>query len=191
MQTTAAGADRRQLIVNAALAVIADVGPDGLTHRLVANRAGVSLSSTTYWFASKEQLVEAAFVWVVDQAAEDVARQRRAILRWNRRTAPARLAALLLEGYTTHREQAIIGNALWVEAQRRPVLRPHAQRWADAYLELYVDLLRHLGVERDVEERALLVLAACDGLVAQQLATGSAFSVRQLAAVLAPLLPVP
>lgn len=185
------GADRRQLIVTAALAVIADVGPDGLTHRLVAQRAGVSLSSTTYWFASKEELVEAAFVWVVDQAADDVARQRRAIPRWNRRTAPARLAALLLDGSTTNREQTIMGNALWVEAQRRPVLRPHAQRWADAYLALYVDILRQLGVERDLEERAQLVLAAADGLVAQQLATGSAFSARQLAAILAPLLSAP
>lgn len=188
---TAAGTDRQERIVAAALEVIADVGPDGLTHRLVASRAGVSLSSTTYWFGSKEELIEAVFVHIVDEATADAARRRSAVPGWRPSTAAAALAAQISEDFTTHRSRAILGNALWVEAQRRPSLRPHAKRWADAYVDLYVELLRHLGVERDLAERAQLLLAAYDGLLAQQLATGTVLSSRRLAAILTPLLRAP
>lgn len=175
----------------AALAVIVEVGPDGLTHRLVALRAGVSLSSTTYWFRSKEELIEAAFVRAVDDATLDLARRRSEFSRWRPHNAASRLAEQILGEYSTHREQVILGNALWVEAQRRPALRPHATRWADAYLDLYLDLLRHLGLERELTERAHLLLAAYDGLLAHQLATGVIPSARRLAAILAPLLRAP
>ncbi|WP_375479796.1 TetR/AcrR family transcriptional regulator [uncultured Jatrophihabitans sp.] len=177
--------------MSAALELVADVGPDGLTHRMVAVAAGVSLSSTTYWFASKEELIEAVFVRIVDDAMDDVVARRSAIPRWRPRTAAAELAKLIREDFTTHRKQAILGNALWVEAQRRPSLRLHARRWVGAYLDLYVDLLRHLGVERELAARARLLLAAYDGLLAEQLATDVVLSSRQLIAILAPLLQAP
>jgi len=52
---------RRRAILDAALRVIASAGVDGLTHRRVAAEADVALGSTTYYFASREELLREAF----------------------------------------------------------------------------------------------------------------------------------
>src|ERR1700712_2499521 len=64
------GEARRDALTRAALAVIARVGPDGLTHRLVAAEAGLPLAATTYWFASKEDMVRAALEHAADRDLE-------------------------------------------------------------------------------------------------------------------------
>src|SRR3954463_15814560 len=52
------GAARREHIVRATLELIGEHGPDAVTHRAVAERAGLPLSATTYWFGSKEELLQ-------------------------------------------------------------------------------------------------------------------------------------
>jgi DNA-binding transcriptional regulator YbjK len=52
---------RREAILDAALAVIAARGTEEVTHRSVAAGAGVPLGSTTYYFASRDDLVREAF----------------------------------------------------------------------------------------------------------------------------------
>src|SRR5262245_58742502 len=52
---------RREGILDAALAVIAERGTEAVTHRSVATKAGVPLGSTTYYFASRDELVREAF----------------------------------------------------------------------------------------------------------------------------------
>lgn len=52
---------RREAILDATLRVIAAGGPDEVTHRRVAAEANVPLGSTTYYFASRDQLVREAF----------------------------------------------------------------------------------------------------------------------------------
>jgi DNA-binding transcriptional regulator YbjK len=52
---------RREAILDAALGVIAESGTEEVTHRRVAAAAGVPLGSTTYYFASREELVREAF----------------------------------------------------------------------------------------------------------------------------------
>ena len=47
------GAARREAILRATIAVVGELGPDALTHRAVAERAGVPLSATTYYFVAK------------------------------------------------------------------------------------------------------------------------------------------
>jgi TetR/AcrR family transcriptional regulator, regulator of biofilm formation and stress response len=179
---------RRARIVDGALSVIAEVGPDGLTHRRVAAAAGVSLAATTYWFASKEDIVEAAFLRSVDESVQAIEATRARATEWTAATAPDELAAIVDAECTTERERTIIGYALWVEAQRRPVLRPAAQRWTDAYVDLYRLVLRSIGAQGDVEARARLLAAAVDGLVSQQLVSPAPLDRKALAVVLKPLL---
>ena len=183
--TTEPPSDR---IVDGALAVIARVGPDGLTHRLVAAEAGVSLAATTRWFASKEAIVEAAFLRAVDEGVAAIERRHDTVAAWTPATAPLALAHSIEEECTTDRERTLVGYALWVEAQRRPALRPHAERWTDAYVALYAHALRSLGARGDVGDRARLLTAAIDGLVSQQLAAETPLDVRAVARILAPLL---
>jgi TetR/AcrR family transcriptional regulator, regulator of biofilm formation and stress response len=52
---------RRRAILEAALRVIAEGGVESVTHRRVAAEAGVPLGSTTYYFASREDLLREAF----------------------------------------------------------------------------------------------------------------------------------
>src|ERR1700759_3036066 len=54
------GAGRREGLLEAVLRIVAEVGPDAVTHRRVAEVAGLPLASTTYWFDSKEHLLTAA-----------------------------------------------------------------------------------------------------------------------------------
>ena len=71
---------RREAILDAALALIAERGTEQLTHRSVAQEAGVPLGSTTYYFASRDELVREAFrryvVRVLDLLGEMSREQR-------------------------------------------------------------------------------------------------------------------
>ena len=60
-------------ILRAALLVIAEGGVDAVTHRRVAARAGVSLSSTTYYFANRDELIARAFEHYIEQARAKIA----------------------------------------------------------------------------------------------------------------------
>jgi DNA-binding transcriptional regulator YbjK len=54
-------------ILHATLLVIAEGGIDAVTHRRVAARAGVSLSSTTYHFSNRNELIARAFEHYIEQ----------------------------------------------------------------------------------------------------------------------------
>src|SRR5918999_1774807 len=71
------GEARREAILRATLALIGERGPDAVTHRAVAERAGVPLASTTYWFESKEDLLQETLLLA---AREEVARLERLVL---------------------------------------------------------------------------------------------------------------
>src|SRR3954471_15740661 len=58
--STPKGERRRQALVEAATELLIESGFDGVRHRAVAERAGLPLASTTYYFSSLEELVTAA-----------------------------------------------------------------------------------------------------------------------------------
>src|ERR1700722_4302796 len=75
---------RREALLEATLRIVADTGADAVTHRRVAEVAQLPLASTTYYFASKEELLTAA----LELAAErDLARRHQIVDR--RRQSPA------------------------------------------------------------------------------------------------------
>src|SRR5215467_7365073 len=63
---------RRDVILDAALALSAELGTEQLTHRSVAEQAGVPLGSTTYYFASRDELVREAFRRYVVRALREL-----------------------------------------------------------------------------------------------------------------------
>jgi DNA-binding transcriptional regulator YbjK len=170
------GAARREALLDAVLQVVADEGVDAVTHRRVADVAGLPLASTTYWFESKEHLLTAA----LERAAERDIERRVGFLR----EAPERpsdpldlvVAAILDpiedEGPTS-RSLLLATYALMLEAARRPALREATQRWTDAYWDALSPLLAAAG-SRDPRSHAQLVVGAADGLLVSQLATGDA-----------------
>ena len=57
---TPKGERRRHALVEAAVALLAEGGLEAVRHRAVADRAGLPLASTTYYFTSLDDLVAAA-----------------------------------------------------------------------------------------------------------------------------------
>src|SRR5919204_4099378 len=63
---------RRQEILEATLRAIGDGGVNSVTHRAVAEEAGVALASTTYYFDSKSALLEEALELMIGRSIEYV-----------------------------------------------------------------------------------------------------------------------
>ncbi len=197
------GAARREALLEAVLRIVAEVGADAVTHRRVAEEAGLPLASTTYWFNSKEHILTAALelaaerdtARLLDYAAEVIRRFAPAGTAASARTAgtagstgtadmndalEAAVAALyepLEDGVQASRGSLMATYALLLEAARRPALREIASRWTEAYL-LTLGQLLELGGSRRPREDAELLLAAADGLLIEQLSTGATIDLR-------------
>ncbi len=63
---TAKGGRRRERLARAAADLVREEGPAALSHRAVAQRAGVSLSATTYYYDGLDDLAAAAGAGMVD-----------------------------------------------------------------------------------------------------------------------------
>ncbi len=169
------GAARREALLQATLTLVADVGADAVTHRRVAETAGLPLASTTYWFDSKEHLLTAALEFA---AQRDLARLRAAAaeLADGEVTVVGMVAVLAgPAGHGDHhadRGSLMATYTLMLEAARRPMLQELSQRWTDGYLETFGALLRRLGSRRPGQDARLLI-AAADGLTIDRLATGT------------------
>lgn len=126
--------DRRDRIARAAIAVVGERGIDGLTHRKVAAAAGVPLGSTTYHFATLDDLIAAA----LDKAAERSVAELRA---WERSLEPdadlaAALADFVLRSVTEKRADTMAEYNLYALALHRPHLRKAAVDWDDALADV-------------------------------------------------------
>ena len=154
---------RREQILEAALRVIGRSGREAVTHRAVAEEAGVPLGSTTYYFDSRDDLLAQALEHVASEAVD-----RYAKLAADLRTVktPEELAEGLLSELTGAAEDCtayIAEYELWLEAGRRPELREAAQSWCDAEQHAVAGAMESLG-SRDPATDASLVVAAIDGL---------------------------
>jgi DNA-binding transcriptional regulator YbjK len=165
------GEARREAIIRAALAVIGERGPDAVTHRAVAQRAELPLSATTYWFESKEQLLQEAFLLA---AREEVARVEGVVLELAPRELDARdwaaaVAAALAADLEDNPTRHVAFTELVLEGTRRPWLRDEVGRWESAWLRLAEMGLRAVGDPEPVAD-GRLVVGAITGLMLGQLA---------------------
>ncbi|MGW1076012.1 TetR/AcrR family transcriptional regulator [Streptomyces sp. NPDC002537] len=149
---TSAGAPRRRRdpqrrieeIAAATEQVIAERGIEGLTHRAVAERAGVPLGATTYHFATKDDLIQAALTRCVDRFAvylDDWVAQRPGLTA---EQLTVLLTDALMRCFGPERDQQVMEFELYLAALRRPALRPVADRYMElsaAALAHYTDLL--------------------------------------------------
>lgn len=163
------GEARRALILEAALRVLGEEGASAVTHRRVAREAGLPLAATTYWFASKDELLADAYRLAADT---DIERMRRLSTEYAER-ARADLAGaltdLLAADLAESRTSLLAAYSLWIEAARRPALRPIEQEWTRAYVEVVEAVLRDAGSPHPATDAELLV-ATLDGLLLAQLA---------------------
>jgi DNA-binding transcriptional regulator YbjK len=184
------GAARRDHILDVALGLAGRLGPDALTHRRVAEAAGLPLAATTYWFSSKEELLAETY----RRAAErDIARLEELGARLSsqrpvaRRNLPGALARLVTDELDGNRTGLVACYALWLEAARRPELHELSRAWTDAYVRAAAGILAAAG-SQSPELDARIVVAALDGLSLDALVTDAADPGRAVRAVLERLL---
>ncbi|MEU9337508.1 TetR family transcriptional regulator [Streptomyces sp. NPDC048290] len=156
---------RRQRIIDAAIRVAAAQGIAGLSHRTVAAEADVPLGSTTYHFATLDELLIAA-LRQCNEGFATVLADHRALLDGSTDLA-AGLATVLGVWLAGERTGVELEYELYLAALRRPALRPVAAEWTDAVTEA---LAPHTD---PVTARA--VVALMDGICLQVLLTDTPY----------------
>lgn len=163
--------ERRGRIIDAAIRVVGARGIAGLSHRSVAAEADVPLGSTTYHFATLDDLLVAALRQSNEGFTQTI---RDSPLFADPGSAPASPAALadelsrLLEEWLTGDRTLIERDYdLYLAALRREAVRPIAAEWvaqATALLAAHTD-----------PSTARALIALIDGICLQSLLTGSPY----------------
>ena len=129
------------------------------------------LAATTYYFASKDDLLDQTLRFA---AEEELQALQRDVLPTppDAATLPEaveRLCAVVWHSYRARgRVRTLALYEIYLEAARRPALRAVAQEWNEACVRLLVPELRGLGVAGP-EAAARIVLAMLDGFMIEDL----------------------
>jgi DNA-binding transcriptional regulator YbjK len=150
----------REAIVEATVRVVAREGVGSVTHRAVAAEAQVSLSSTTWHFATKADILEAALHWTARREVARIATiaDRLAGGPFDLGVWADELAAWIVEQVTAEREQTVALYRLQAELLGTPGAPELHREWGDGLREVGARVLP-IG---DAELR--LIIAALDGL---------------------------
>ena len=147
---------RREALLRAAVALLAEGGVRAVTARAVAARAGVPLAATTYYFGSVQELVDEALrMHVSDRLAE---------LHKLIETATAGSASVeeVAERFVTgllarDRDSTIAQFEVFLEAARNPRFQESVAGALDAFEELARSALSALGVSRAAQAASAFV----------------------------------
>jgi DNA-binding transcriptional regulator YbjK len=161
-------------LLDTTLRLIADGGPDAVSHRAVAESAGVSLGSTTYWFESRRAMMREALERFALAEIESLRERLSGVLgrRRSRRALVDRFSDHLVDQLGENRWRAAAQYALLAEAARDPELERVCREWTAAWNQALAEVFTSLGA-RDPELEARTFLAMLDGLLLNELATPS------------------
>lgn len=131
---------RRLAIATAAAELITEVGVDAITHRMVAARADVPLGATTQYFATLDDLRDAALQLLAAHVAERMGTIREVIAE--RGATPALLAELihmaLADATAVQADRAVVTAAV-----HDPRLRELARSWSDELVRIFTPAHGH------------------------------------------------
>ncbi|WP_414936824.1 TetR/AcrR family transcriptional regulator [Amycolatopsis sp. cmx-11-51] len=172
--TTPKGERRRAELIDAAASLLAEGGFDAVRHRAVAERAGLPLASTTYYFDSLEELVTAAVEHHSNQELE-IGRRRLDELATRNRGVEATvdlvldmLLGPLRPDREADAEAVLLRYERLVGTGRRPYLRPLMRTLSAQLYELLHEIFARSGTPVDATELERLV-ALVDGAVVNAL----------------------
>jgi DNA-binding transcriptional regulator YbjK len=158
---------RRDALLQAAVALLAEGGARAITHRAVASRAGVPLAATTYYFASIQQLTEEALRRHVHARIAELRDLASAAAQSS--TTVEQIAAKLVDALVGRDPSATIAQfEVYLEAARNPALRAPVAEALDAFEDLALSLLTSLGARRP-EQAAAGFVALINGFALSQL----------------------
>jgi DNA-binding transcriptional regulator YbjK len=163
---TEKGERRRAALVAAAAELLGTGGFDAVRHRAVAEKAGLPLASTTYYFASLDDLVVAA---MARRGRDELAEVRAELDALPADAGVEAVVELVLDqllGRESRRslEAVLLRYERFVGAGRRPYLGPLMREMRGEFDALLVDVLARAGVALD-PEALLRLVAVVDGTV--------------------------
>jgi DNA-binding transcriptional regulator YbjK len=161
---------RRQEILEAALRVIGAGGVNSVTHRAVAQEANVALASTTYYFDSKDALVEEALELVIARSIECVRRYTAGPERISQAELVDRMVGFADEQINDPAALVLAQYELMLEAGREEYLRPLSRRWTIAYMDGFEHVVRSAGLPQP-ERAAELIANFVEGAVLNEVTT--------------------
>jgi DNA-binding transcriptional regulator YbjK len=155
----------RDAIVAATVRIVAADGVAAVTHRRVAAEAGVSLSSTTWHFAAKADILVAALRWT---ASREVARIAAIAARlgaeaFSSEAWAGELADWVMEQVSADRDTTVALYRLQIELIGRPEAVEVHREWGRSLLALGEGVLGD-STTRTPALDTRLVAAALDGL---------------------------
>lgn len=158
-------AERRGAIIDAALQIIATRGLGAVTHRAVAREAKVPLAATTYYFASKEEILREALESLAAAEVERLGKLAAEIGELGSREAAgvALSKALLPDGQAGPRAW-LAQFEIYLEAARNPALRPAVEARREAFVRLAETALRAAGAPEPAK-RAEIGVAGLNGIL--------------------------
>lgn len=124
---------RRQRIIDATLVVIADIGTAATTHRRIAEAAQVPLGSVTYYFATLDDLLTAAFLQLA--AESSAAFHARLEAATDRATACTAVIDIIANQIWAAPRTLLLSYELYAFAARHPPVGAVMQRWMDSSRE--------------------------------------------------------
>lgn len=161
--------NRRDELLDAAIAVLGESGMHGLTHRRVETAAGAPAGSASNHFRTREALLNA----VVERFAERDRQNWAAITGGLRPVGPHELAAALVEfahaAAGEHRALTLARYAILVEAGIQPGLRAQLLRTGAGVNEWFLDWMRLAGSTAP-ERDAPIIMNHWTGLVLHEVA---------------------
>jgi AcrR family transcriptional regulator len=166
----------RDVLIEAAVRVVAERGLRGLTFRAVAESAEVNNSLVAHHFGNRETLLAAALDWSVEQSI-----QATTLLDFE---SEKTFVDALLESLRTNLGLQVFQYEMILEARRNPLYRQAVEHLYERYLDAMLVGLHHLGVQGDLAATARYVFASLDGLVLQYLAGVDESTIRSAIASL-------
>ncbi|MBC9718809.1 TetR family transcriptional regulator C-terminal domain-containing protein [Streptomyces sp. TRM66268-LWL] len=162
MAARSTGAPRAELIADTALALLAERGMRGLTHRAVDEAAGLPQGSTSNHARTRLALLETAVRRQAEREAQVLTPEEMPVPGTDSIAAGL---ALALHRYLTQQPQLVISRyELALEATRRPELRTFYDEAGRRFREPVTALLRAAG-SADPERHTLSLVAWCEGVM--------------------------
>ncbi|MBK1784794.1 TetR/AcrR family transcriptional regulator [Prauserella cavernicola] len=167
--STPKGERRRAALVSAAAELLTESGFEAIRHRAVADRAGLPLASTTYYFDSLDDLIAAAMEFY---GRSELAKGRDRLSRLStEHRGVDTLVELVLDqllGDDADYEAVLLRYERLVATGRRPYLRPLMRTLAVELRELLTEIFAKSGVPIDAQRLEQLI-ALVDGAVVNAL----------------------
>ncbi|MFE7901224.1 TetR/AcrR family transcriptional regulator [Streptomyces sp. NPDC057424] len=164
MSERTAGPSRSDLVADTALALLAERGMRGLTHRAVDEAAALPQGSTSNLARTRQALLELAVRRLADREARVLALHEMPDPRAGAGPLAAALALAAHRALTNNRALTLARYELALEATRRPELRVYFDATGARFRDQLTALVTGMG-STDPARHTLSLIAWADGLM--------------------------